>query len=76
MKSITEIKSVTDKIISDSEIRNLFRIRNLEHGKEENFYKPARVGNFWSDNYVKYKRNGDTNKTLPVEEYLNKTNHT
>ena len=54
-------------------IRNLFNIRNLfEHGKEEHFYKPVRVCNFWSDNYVKYKGNGDTNKTLPVEEHLNK----
>ena len=54
-------------------IRNLFNIRNLfKHGKEEYFYKPVRVGNFWSDNYVKYKGNADTNKTLPVEEYLSK----
>ena len=40
--------------------------------KKENYYEPVRVSNFWSSNYVKYKSNGDRNKTLSVEEYLNK----
>ena len=31
-----------------------------------------RVGNFWSNNYIEYKSNIDRNKTLLVEEYLNK----
>ena len=31
-----------------------------------------RVSNFWSNNYIEYERNGDRNKTLSVEEYLNK----
>ena len=31
-----------------------------------------RVSNFWSDNYIEYKSNGNRNKTLLVEEYLNK----
>ena len=59
-----ENKAIKDKIIGD--IRNLF-----EH-KEENFYKPVRVGNFWSNNYIKYESNSDRKETLPVEEYLNK----
>ena len=33
---------------------------------------PERVGNFWSNNYTEYENNGDRNKTLSVEEYLNK----
>ena len=32
-----------------------------------------RVNNFWSDSYIEYESNGDSNKTLSVEEYLNKT---
>ena len=28
--------------------------------------------NFWSNNYIEYKRNGDINKKLSIEEYLNK----
>ena len=31
-----------------------------------------RVSNFWSDNYIKYESNSDRNKTLSVEEYLDK----
>ena len=40
--------------------------------KKEDCYKPVTVSNFWSNNYIEYKSNGDRNKTLPVEEYLNK----
>ena len=50
------------------DIKNLF-----EHEKEEeNCYKPVRVNNFWSNNYIEYESNGDRSKTLSVEEYLNK----
>ena len=30
------------------------------------------MSNFWSNNYIEYKSNGDRNKTLSVEEYLTK----
>ena len=43
-----------------------------EHEKEEIFDKPVRVSNFWSNTYIEYESNGDRNKTLSVEEYLNK----
>ena len=31
-----------------------------------------RVGNFWSNDFNEYESNGDRNKTLSVEEYLNR----
>ena len=34
--------------------------------------KPTRVANFRSNNYIEYESNGDRNKTLSIEEYLNK----
>ena len=40
--------------------------------KEENYYKPVRQSKFWSNNYLEYESNGERNKTLSVEEYLNK----
>ena len=43
----------------------------MEH-EEENYYKPVRVNNFWSNNNIKNKSNRDRNKTLSVEKYLNK----
>ena len=60
-----ETKAIKDRILRD--IKNLF-----EHEEEENYYKPVRVSNFWSNNYIEYESNGDRNKTLSVEEYLNK----
>ena len=66
-----------DQIIRD--IRNLFRLEKnqaikyrilrdiknvLEHEEEENYYKPVIIGNFLSNNYIKYKRNSDKKKTL------------
>ena len=74
-----------EKIIKD--IRNLFRIeketktvkgrilrdiKNLFEYEEENYYKPVGVNNFGSNNYIECESNGDRNKTLFVEEYLNK----
>ena len=55
-----ETKAIKDRILRD--IKNLF-----EHEKEgENYKKPMRVSNFWSNNYIEYERNGDRKKTLSV----------
>ena len=40
--------------------------------KGKNYYKPVIASNFWSSNYIRYARSDDRNKTLSVEEYLNK----
>ena len=58
-----ENKATKNRIIRD--IRNLF-----EH--EEDYHKPVRVGNFWINNYIEHESNSDRNRTLCVEEYLNK----
>ena len=61
-----ETKAIKDRILSN--IKNLF-----EHEKEEeNYYKPVRVSNFRSNNYIEYKNNDDKNKIISVEEYLDK----
>ena len=44
----------------------------FEHEEEENYHKPVRVNNFWSNNYIEYESNGDRNETISVEEHLNK----
>ena len=49
------------------DIKDLF-----EYEEEENYYKHLRVSNFWSNNYTEYESSRDRNKTLLVEEYLNK----
>ena len=40
--------------------------------EEENYYKPVRVSNVLSNNYVEYESNNDREKTVLPEEYLNK----
>ena len=59
-----ENKAIKNKIIRD--------IRNLSGYEEKDYYKPVIVGNFWSNNYIEYESNNDRNKTLSVEDYLNK----
>ena len=49
--------------------RNLF-----EREREKlNLLLASKIGNFWSNNYIEYKSNGNRNKTLLVEEYLIKS---
>ena len=60
-----ETKAIKDRILKN--IKNLF-----EHEKEKSYHKPVRVTNFWGSNYIEYESNSDRNKTLPVEEFLNK----
>ena len=59
-----ETKAIKDRIFRD--IKNIF-----EH-EEENYYKPVRVSNFWSNNYIEYESNSDRNKILSVEKYFDK----
>ena len=63
------------------DIGNLFRLKQLQIEelkilrtflKSMKKKKPTRVGNFRSNNYIEYESNGDRNKTLSIEEYLNK----
>ena len=48
-----------------TDIRTLFE-------QQEDYYKPKRVNNFWNDNYIEYESNGDKNRNLSPDEYLNK----
>ena len=59
------------KWIKDRILRNIKYLFDHER-EEENYYKPVRVSSFWSNNYIEYESNDDRNKTLSVEEYLNK----
>ena len=50
---------IKNRILKD--IKNLF-----EHEEEENYYKSARVSNFWNNNRIEQK----------YQLYLNKIDHT
>ena len=51
-------------------IRDNLREKLFE--QEEDYYHSVRVGNVWSNNCVESESDGDKNKTLSIEEYLNK----
>ena len=36
----------------------------------EDYYKPIKTNNTFNDNYIEYKSNGDTDKNLSLEEFL------
>ena len=59
-----ETKAIKDRILRD--------IKNIFQHEEENYYKKVRVSNFCSSNYIECKSNGERNKKLSIEEYLNK----
>ena len=40
--------------------------------KKRLFYEPKRVSNFWNSNNIEYEGNGDKNRNLSLDEYLNK----
>ena len=42
-------KSTKTRIIRDT--------RHLSQHEEEDYYKPVRVGNFWSNNHIEYEKN-------------------
>ena len=70
IKNLFRLEKEAEAIIN----RTLRDIANrFEHEEEENYYKLVRGSNFWSNNHTEYESNDDRNKTLSVEEYLNKT---
>ena len=82
-KETKEIKNKKN-LKATLEIRNLFRLKKENEAikgrifrdvknlfeQEEDYYKPVRVVNFHSNNYIEYENNGDRNKTPSIKEYL------
>ena len=48
----------------------LYNPRNNLFNSEEDHYKPVRIGNAFSSNYIEYKSNGNKGKTLLPKDYL------
>ena len=62
-----ENEAIKDRIVRE--------IKTLFEQEEKDYYKPIRVDNFWSNNYIEYESSGDENKNLSVKEYLDKIKH-
>ena len=66
-KGIRE-KKINDRLITDKiigYIRTLFE-------QQEDHDKPKIVSNFYNNIYIEYESNGDRNRNLSLDEYLNK----
>ena len=62
-------KNKKDDDIKDKIIRH---IKTLFESDKESYYKLGSIGNGFDSNYIEYESNGDKNKTLSTEEYLDK----
>ena len=76
---ITEYKGLGDirhlyriKKCYDIEFKGLRDIRTL-FKLEEDYYEPERIHSDFDNNCIEYEGNGDKNKTLSVNKYLDKT---
>ena len=52
------MKGIKDIVIGN--IKNRYKYEK----EEDNYYKPVKVNNFWSNNYIEYESNDDKNKIL------------
>ena len=60
-----------ERLINDGIIRD---VRILyEQEQEEDYYELKIVNSFLNNNYIKYESNGDKNRNLSLDFYLNKT---
>ena len=57
-------KGINDKVLRD--------IRTLYESDKEDDYKPIRIGNAFSSNYIKFESNGDKDKILFIDDYLDR----
>ena len=63
-------KNQNEKIIEDDITRDI-RILS-EQEKEEDFYELRRIDSLCNNNYIQYESNGNKNRNLLLDEYLNK----
>ena len=66
---VNEKNEINDRLIKDRIIRDIRTVFE----KEDHYCKLKRVSNFCNNNYIEYKSNGEKNKNLSLDEYLDKT---
>ena len=69
IRNLFKLKMKKNNDIKDEIIRD---IRFLFEPDEEDYYEPVRTGNAFSSNFIEYEGNGDKNKTLSIDEYLDR----
>ena len=67
-KEIREKREINNRLINDRMVTDIKTRFELE---VEDYYKPKTVSNLWNNNYIEYESNGDKNRILSLDEYLN-----
>ena len=62
-------KEHNERINKDKIIGN---IRSHFGQQEEDYCEPKIITNFWDNNYIEYDSNGDKNRNLSLDKYINK----
>ena len=64
------VRKNNHRLIEDSIVRD---IRTLfEQEDDADYFERKRVSNFLNNNYIEYESNGDRNKNLSLDRYLDK----
>ena len=64
------VRKNNHRLIKDSIVRD---IRTLfEQEDDADYFERKRVSNFLNNNYIEYESNGDRNKNLSLDRYLDK----
>ena len=66
----SEIKNKNYYDYDDTEYKGIRDVKDTYDDVDEDYYKPIRIGNAFSSNYIEYKSNGDKDKILLIKEYL------
>ena len=64
-------KQINYRLIKDRAIRDIKALFEQKQ-KDEDYFKLKRGSNFHNNNYMEHESNGDRNKNLSLDEYLNK----
>ena len=67
-KELEKKKEHNERLNKDGIIRDI----RIHFEQEGDYYEPKRVNNFWKNNCMGYESNGDKNRNLSLDEYLNK----
>ena len=67
-KELEKKKEHNERLIKDGIVNNIRRLFD----QDEDYYVPKSVNNFWNNNYIEYESNGDKNRNLSFDEYINK----
>ena len=69
MRRLYKVEKKKDNGINDNALKDM---RIMFESDNKDYYQPVRFTNAFDDNFIEYESNGDKDKRLSIEEYLDK----